>query len=98
MHRDDGAAPAPDTPGSRPGRPVDRTAIGQAGSARNVKQVRAVQPVTAVRQVKHGFGRLMEDGLLLQGGVQGSPVLRLFTRWVRRPLLPAARLWRRNIQ
>ncbi|WP_254878976.1 MtrAB system histidine kinase MtrB [Streptomyces sp. NA04227] len=35
---------------------------------------------------------------MLQGGVQGSPVLRLFTRWVRRPLLPAVRLWRRNIQ
>jgi two-component system sensor histidine kinase MtrB len=40
----------------------------------------------------------VEEGLLLHGGVQGSPVLRLFTRWVRRPLLPAARLWRRNIQ
>ncbi|MFE9765805.1 MtrAB system histidine kinase MtrB [Streptomyces sp. NPDC005808] len=38
------------------------------------------------------------EGGLLQGGVQGSPVLRLFTRWVRRPLLPVIRLWRRNIQ
>ncbi|MEU6678153.1 MtrAB system histidine kinase MtrB [Streptomyces sp. NPDC046925] len=44
------------------------------------------------------FGRLLDGGLLLQGGVQGSPVLRLFARWVRRPLLPALRLWRRNIQ
>ncbi len=35
---------------------------------------------------------------MLQGGVQGSPVLRLFMRWVRRPLLPVMRLWRRNIQ
>jgi two-component system sensor histidine kinase MtrB len=35
---------------------------------------------------------------LLQGGVQGSPVLRLVLRWVRRPLLPVMRLWRRNIQ
>ncbi|TWV42588.1 HAMP domain-containing protein [Streptomyces misionensis] len=34
----------------------------------------------------------------MQGGVQGSPVLRLFLRWVRRPLLPVMRLWRRNIQ
>ncbi|MEW2254933.1 MtrAB system histidine kinase MtrB [Streptomyces sp. NPDC047869] len=42
-------------------------------------------------------GRLFEGGLL-QGGVQGSPVLRLFMRWVRRPLLPVMRLWRRNIQ
>ncbi|MGX4691839.1 MtrAB system histidine kinase MtrB [Streptomyces sp. JNUCC 63] len=38
------------------------------------------------------------DGGLLHGGVQGSPVLRLFLRWVRRPLLPVMRLWRRNIQ
>ncbi|WP_447039431.1 MtrAB system histidine kinase MtrB [Streptomyces sp. DSM 118878] len=44
------------------------------------------------------FGRLVDGGLLLQDGVQGSPVLRLFVRWVRRPLLPAVRLWRRNIQ
>ncbi|GGU65255.1 MtrAB system histidine kinase MtrB [Streptomyces daghestanicus] len=43
------------------------------------------------------WGRLLEDGLL-HGGVQGSPVLRLFMRWVRRPLLPVMRLWRRNIQ
>ncbi|MFJ3673430.1 MtrAB system histidine kinase MtrB [Streptomyces sp. NPDC090106] len=43
------------------------------------------------------WGRLLEGGLL-QGGVQGSPVLRLFLRWVRRPLLPVMRLWRRNIQ
>lgn len=43
------------------------------------------------------FARLLEGGLL-QGGVQGSPVLRLLLRWVRRPLLPVMRLWRRNIQ
>ncbi|MEU5081425.1 MULTISPECIES: MtrAB system histidine kinase MtrB [Streptomyces] len=41
--------------------------------------------------------RLLEGGLP-RGGVQGSPVLRLFLRWVRRPLLPVMRLWRRNIQ
>ncbi|MFF8596019.1 MtrAB system histidine kinase MtrB [Streptomyces sp. NPDC015220] len=43
------------------------------------------------------WGRLLEGGLL-NGGVQGSPVLRLLIRWVRRPLLPVMRLWRRNIQ
>ncbi|MEU9339481.1 MtrAB system histidine kinase MtrB [Streptomyces sp. NPDC048290] len=43
------------------------------------------------------WSRFLEGGLL-QGGVQGSPVLRLFMRWVRRPLLPVMRLWRRNIQ
>ncbi|MEV7420583.1 MtrAB system histidine kinase MtrB [Streptomyces sp. NPDC089919] len=31
-------------------------------------------------------------------GATGRPVLRLFVRWVRRPLLPAIRLWRRNLQ
>ncbi|MGW7243901.1 MtrAB system histidine kinase MtrB [Streptomyces sp. NPDC054804] len=41
---------------------------------------------------------LLFEGGMLQGGVQGSPVLRLFMRWVRRPLLPVMRLWRRNIQ
>ncbi|MFJ5561226.1 MtrAB system histidine kinase MtrB [Streptomyces sp. NPDC093250] len=44
-----------------------------------------------------GWARLFEGGLL-EGGVQGSPVIRLFMRWVRRPLLPVMRLWRRNIQ
>ncbi|WP_330458167.1 MtrAB system histidine kinase MtrB [Streptomyces sp. NBC_00820] len=43
------------------------------------------------------WGRLFAGGLL-QGGVQGSPVVRLLMRWVRRPLLPLMRLWRRNIQ
>ncbi|MFE3994938.1 MtrAB system histidine kinase MtrB [Streptomyces goshikiensis] len=31
-------------------------------------------------------------------GAPGGPVLRLFIRLLRRPLLPAVRLWRRNIQ
>ncbi|MFF4522570.1 MtrAB system histidine kinase MtrB [Streptomyces bluensis] len=43
------------------------------------------------------WGHLLHGGLL-RGGVHGSPVLRLFMRWVRRPLLPVMRLWRRNIQ
>ncbi|MDV9191574.1 MtrAB system histidine kinase MtrB, partial [Streptomyces sp. SR27] len=43
-------------------------------------------------------GRLPRGGRLLQDGAPGGPVLRLFARWVRRPLLPAVRLWRRNIQ
>ncbi|MFD4788204.1 MtrAB system histidine kinase MtrB [Streptomyces sp. NPDC058459] len=42
-------------------------------------------------------GRLF-TAALLSGGVQGSPVVRLLIRWVRRPLLPVMRLWRRNIQ
>ncbi|MEV7088785.1 MtrAB system histidine kinase MtrB [Streptomyces sp. NPDC093085] len=42
--------------------------------------------------------RLLQSGRLLQDGSPGAPVLRLLVRWVRRPLLPAVRLWRRNIQ
>ncbi len=43
-------------------------------------------------------GRLPRGGRLLQDGSRGGPVFRLLARWIRRPLLPAARLWRRNIQ
>ncbi|MFE0640353.1 MtrAB system histidine kinase MtrB [Streptomyces sp. NPDC058877] len=44
------------------------------------------------------FGRLLRGGRFSKHGVRGGPVLRLFARWIRRPLLPAVRLWRRNIQ
>ncbi|MFC8952008.1 MtrAB system histidine kinase MtrB [Streptomyces sp. NPDC057101] len=43
-------------------------------------------------------GRLPRGGRFFRDGAPGGPVLRLFARWVRRPLLPALRLWRRNIQ
>ncbi|MFE0653839.1 MtrAB system histidine kinase MtrB [Streptomyces sp. NPDC059534] len=43
-------------------------------------------------------GRLPRGGRFLQDGTPGGTVFRLFARWVRRPLLPAVRLWRRNIQ
>ncbi|MGW1767074.1 MtrAB system histidine kinase MtrB [Streptomyces sp. NPDC002073] len=43
-------------------------------------------------------GRTLRGGRLLQEGAPAGPVLRLFARWVRRPLVPAARLWRRNLQ
>ncbi|WP_328582221.1 MtrAB system histidine kinase MtrB [Streptomyces sp. NBC_00370] len=46
-------------------------------------------------RVSAWFGR---PGRLLQDGAPGGPVVRLLVRWVRRPLLPAVRLWRRNIQ
>ncbi|WP_432040613.1 MtrAB system histidine kinase MtrB [Streptomyces cucumeris] len=45
--------------------------------------------------------RLWSGGHLLPDGASGGPahpLIRLFGRWVHRPLLPAARLWRRNIQ
>jgi two-component system, OmpR family, sensor histidine kinase MtrB len=65
------------------------SAPGRAGG-------RAGRPVSRATAGSR-WGRFLEGGLL-QGGVQGSPVLRLFMRWVRRPLLPVMRLWRRNIQ
>ncbi|MGW3140165.1 MtrAB system histidine kinase MtrB [Streptomyces sp. CdTB01] len=67
-----------------------------AASAPGPAGTRAGRPVGR-KTAGSRWGRLMEGGLL-QGGVQGSPVLRLFMRWVRRPLLPVMRLWRRNIQ
>ncbi|MBW8740615.1 MAG: HAMP domain-containing histidine kinase [Streptomyces turgidiscabies] len=60
---------------------------------------RTGRPVGRQNVSRAGSGwRQFFEGGLLQGGVQGSPVLRLFIRWVRRPLLPVMRLWRRNIQ
>ncbi|WP_411102220.1 MtrAB system histidine kinase MtrB [Streptomyces sp. cmx-4-9] len=41
---------------------------------------------------------VLRGGRLLQDAAPAGPVLRLFVRLVRRPLLPAVRLWRRNIQ
>ncbi|MFE9253081.1 MtrAB system histidine kinase MtrB [Streptomyces sp. NPDC007088] len=55
-------------------------------------------PERTVRGRGTRLGRLVDGGRVLGGGVNGSPFLRLFTRWVRRPLLPAVRLWRRNLQ
>nr|BFD84477.1 two-component system sensor histidine kinase MtrB [Streptomyces sp. Xyl84] len=65
------------------------SAPGRSGS-------RAGRPVGR-KSAGSRWGHLLEGGLL-HGGVQGSPVLRLLLRWVRRPLLPVMRLWRRNIQ
>ncbi|GHA64454.1 two-component sensor histidine kinase [Streptomyces tauricus] len=67
-----------------------------AASAPGEPGVRSGRPVGR-KMTGSRWGRFVEGGLL-QGGVQGSPVLRLFMRWVRRPLLPVMRLWRRNIQ
>ncbi|MGW3662973.1 MtrAB system histidine kinase MtrB [Streptomyces sp. NPDC005141] len=67
-----------------------------AASAPAEQGDRSERPVGR-KMTRSRWERLFEGGLL-QGGVQGSPVLRLFMRWVRRPLLPVMRLWRRNIQ
>ncbi|OAH10060.1 MtrAB system histidine kinase MtrB [Streptomyces jeddahensis] len=68
-----------------------------AAPATGMPGARSGRPVDRTTPASR-LARLLEGGLLLQGGMQGSPVLRLFARWVRRPLLPALRLWRRNIQ
>ncbi|CAL9463079.1 MtrAB system histidine kinase MtrB [Streptomyces sp. enrichment culture] len=67
-----------------------------AASAPGRSGARPRRPVGRRAAASH-WARFLEGGLL-RGGVQGSPVLRLFMRWVRRPLLPVMRLWRRNIQ
>ncbi|MFF9811823.1 MtrAB system histidine kinase MtrB [Streptomyces sp. NPDC014006] len=67
-----------------------------AASAPGRSGVRAGRPVGR-KTVSQRWARLLQGGLL-QGGVHGSPVVRLFMRWIRRPLLPMMRLWRRNIQ
>ncbi|MEG3631956.1 MtrAB system histidine kinase MtrB [Streptomyces poriticola] len=67
-----------------------------AASAPGRTGARAGRPVGGAAPGSR-WARLLEGGLL-HGGVQGSPVLRLVMRWVRRPLLPVMRLWRRNIQ
>ncbi|WP_435867416.1 MtrAB system histidine kinase MtrB [Streptomyces xanthophaeus] len=41
---------------------------------------------------------ILRGGRLLHDRAAAGPLLRLFVRLVRRPLLPAVRLWRRNIQ
>ncbi|MFG2753866.1 MtrAB system histidine kinase MtrB [Streptomyces xanthophaeus] len=41
---------------------------------------------------------VLRGGRLLHERAAAGPLLRLFVRLVRRPLLPAVRLWRRNIQ
>ncbi|MFD9504847.1 MtrAB system histidine kinase MtrB [Streptomyces sp. NPDC060035] len=44
------------------------------------------------------YSRFRQGGRLFQDRAPGGPVLRLLMRWFRRPLLPAVRLWRRNLQ
>ena len=44
------------------------------------------------------FGRAPRGGRLFRDRTPGGPVPRLLMRWIRGPLLPAVRLWRRNLQ
>ncbi|MEU3655065.1 MtrAB system histidine kinase MtrB [Streptomyces sp. NPDC032161] len=55
---------------------------------------RAAAPVHRSSRI----GRLLKGGRLFHDHAPGGPVPRLLMRWVRRPLLPVVRLWRRNLQ
>ncbi|MGW1279417.1 MtrAB system histidine kinase MtrB [Streptomyces tsukubensis] len=44
------------------------------------------------------LGRLLRGRRAGQDGEPGRLLVRILMRWIRRPLLPAVRLWRRNIQ
>lgn len=71
------------------------------GSTPEGKRGRTVDPAVDMSFSGKLVARLLRGGQLLPDGAVSGPVhplLRLFSRWVRRPLLPALRLWRRNIQ
>lgn len=93
----DSTASAPGRSGNRPERAVSGS-TAPLGDAKAPEGSKAVQAPKASAKAPGARFRWLLDGGLLQGGVQGSPVLRLLLRWVRRPLLPVMRLWRRNIQ
>ena len=64
------------------------------------QEARAGRPVDSVGGIAL-FQRLWSGGHPLSDGAVGGPahpLIRLFGRWARRPLLPAVQLWRRNIQ
>ncbi|WP_329037908.1 MtrAB system histidine kinase MtrB [Streptomyces sp. NBC_00178] len=44
------------------------------------------------------FGKVLRGVRLLRDRTPGGPVPRLLLRWISGPLLPAVRLWRRNLQ
>ncbi|MFH8370386.1 MtrAB system histidine kinase MtrB [Streptomyces sp. NPDC018031] len=78
-----GPAPQPGAPGG--------------SAAESTPQGRPVDPTGDIPL----FRRLWSGGHLLPDGATGGPahpLIRMFGRWVRRPLTPALRLWRRNIQ
>ncbi|MCS0636037.1 MtrAB system histidine kinase MtrB [Streptomyces sp. LP05-1] len=59
--------------------------------------VRPGRPAAPGREPSRA-GRLLQGGRPFADGAPGGRVLRLVVRLVRRPVLPAVRLWRRNIQ
>ncbi|MFG2225573.1 MtrAB system histidine kinase MtrB [Streptomyces sp. NPDC048644] len=75
--------------------------MSRDGSAPGGKRGRTADPAGDMSFSGRLSAKLLRGGQLLPDGAVSGPVhplLRLFSRWVRRPLLPALRLWRRNIQ
>lgn len=75
--------------------------MSRDGSTPEEKRGRTVGPAGDMSFSGRLSAWLLRGGQLLPDGAVSGPVhplLRLFSRWVRRPLLPALRLWRRNIQ
>ncbi|MFG2894660.1 MtrAB system histidine kinase MtrB [Streptomyces sp. NPDC048248] len=75
--------------------------MSRDGFAPEGKRGRTVNPTGKMSFSSRLVARLLRGGQLLPDGAVSGPVhplLRLFSRWVRRPLLSALRLWRRNIQ
>ncbi|MFD9816041.1 MtrAB system histidine kinase MtrB [Streptomyces sp. NPDC059080] len=75
--------------------------MSRTGSAPESKRGRSTDSTRGTSLSARVFAWLLRGGQLLPDGAVSGPVhplLRLFSRWVRRPLLPALRLWRRNIQ
>ncbi|MFH8574221.1 MtrAB system histidine kinase MtrB [Streptomyces sp. NPDC017993] len=75
--------------------------MSRDGFAPEGKRGRTVNPAGKMSFSGRLVARLLRGGQLLPDGAVSGPVhplLRLFSRWVRRPLLSALRLWRRNIQ
>ncbi|MFH8589486.1 MtrAB system histidine kinase MtrB [Streptomyces celluloflavus] len=75
--------------------------MSRDGAAPEGKRGRTAGPQDEMSFSGRLSARLLRGGQLLPDGAVSGPVhplLRLFSRWVRRPLLSALRLWRRNIQ
>ncbi|MER6916625.1 MtrAB system histidine kinase MtrB [Streptomyces sp. NPDC000594] len=97
-----GAAPGPGDVGGRSGRAAGTdqgTSRGTGpGTSQGAAQGASQGVAQGATQGAGRFARLLRSGLPDRRGEPVRLLLRLLRRWIRRPLLPAVRLWRRNIQ
>ncbi|MER5555793.1 MtrAB system histidine kinase MtrB [Streptomyces sp. NPDC002793] len=71
--------------------------LGSAAPPPGVPGARTERAAGPARSTSR-FGRTPLGGRLFRDRTPGGPVPRLLMRWIRGPLLPAVRLWRRNLQ